>query len=173
MSLRANKLRAYCVSRPQVDYFARFFNGYSNFQPHCVSRRLPVDSAQGIRPERSRRFPVTVPNQPSPQPVLTVIVGVASPPTPARQPVALLLTARVAADVLAVAGARVREEPLPTDPARTFASHAALRAGQRPAKSFGRKVIGGSIARSESVGHPQVGGWVNPGEQRWVDSRER
>ena len=98
MSWPINNLRTHCVSRPEVEYFARFFNGYSDLQPHCVSRGLPVDSAQGIRGQRRRpRFPL--PDQTAPQPVLPVVVRVAPSPTAARAPVTLVLAARVTADV--------------------------------------------------------------------------
>jgi hypothetical protein len=48
MSCSNNDLQAHCVSRPEMEDFARFFNGHSNLQPHCVSCGLPVDPAKGV-----------------------------------------------------------------------------------------------------------------------------
>ena len=172
MSWPINNLRTHCVSRPGVEYFARFFNGYSDLQPHCVSRGLPVNSTQRIRTEPRGPLRLRLPNQTAAQSILTVVVRIAASPVGTRSSVALLLAARVAADVLAIAGAGVRHEPLPANPTRTLVTHAALRAGQRPADSSGREAVG-STATSAGVADPQTGGWVNSGEQRRVHSRER
>ena len=135
MSWPVNSLQTHCVSRPDVEYFARFFNGDSHLQPHCVSRRLPVNSMQWIR--REPRWPLRLhfPHQTTAQSILAVVVRVAASPTPTRPPVTLLLAARLAADMLAIADAGVRREPLPANPTRTLATHPALRVGQRPAET--------------------------------------
>ena len=55
MSCPTNDLQAHCVSRPEVEDFARFLNRYSDLQAHCVSRGLPVDSAERVGRQRPGR----------------------------------------------------------------------------------------------------------------------
>jgi len=136
ISCRDNDLHGHCVSRPQVEDFARFLNRHSNLPPHCVSRRRPVNSAQGVdrEPRGALRGGTFVRPQTPPEPVLEVVVGMAPPPGRAGPPIPLPLTAGGAAHVLAVSSSRVRQEPLPADPARTLASHAVLQVGQPASK---------------------------------------
>jgi hypothetical protein len=85
--MRISHLRRHCVSRPVLEDFARFFNHHSNLQPHCVSRRRPVNSPQGRRPRRLVRD-----LKPPTKPILPVVVRMAPSPTGTRPPVALALT---------------------------------------------------------------------------------
>jgi hypothetical protein len=129
-SLWVEPLRGHCVSRPVMEHSARFLNCHSDFEPHCVSRDSPVESPQRIGRNLGRLG--LGPLQPPAQPVLAVVVGVTPPPPAARLPVPLGLAGGTAAGALAVASARVRREPLPTDPTRTLASHAVLRQDSLP-----------------------------------------
>jgi len=90
-----------------MEDFARFLNRHSNLQAHCVSRGLPVNSAQGIRPEAGR---LRLPHQPSAQPVLPIVVRMASSPGRASPPVPLSLTAGIAAGKLAITGTGMRRD---------------------------------------------------------------
>jgi len=80
-----------------LEDFARFLNDDSDFQPHCVSRRRPVDSPQGSRRRRPLRH-----LQPPAQPLLPVVARVATMPTRTRTAVTLPLTSRTRACPLPV-----------------------------------------------------------------------
>jgi len=87
------KLPQHCVLHPKPLFFRRFFHHHNDFQPHCVSCRLPVQSR--------RRVPRRLTPQPPPQPVLPVVARIPAVPRPARTPVAVALTTRRGADALA------------------------------------------------------------------------
>src|SRR5881628_3708676 len=170
ISLHSNELREHCVSRPGVEDFSRFFNRDGDLQAHCVSRRFPVDPPQRVGPEPRGGLRVLLEQTP-PQSVLAVVVGMTPPPPLACPPVALALTAPLTADELSISCARVGSEPLPTDPTRTLASHAALRG--RTGSVPWRRAWGKRPRRSGREEAVQQGRRVSSREQGWVYSAER
>jgi len=164
-------LPAHCVSRPLVHNSGRFLNGHRYLQPHCVSRRRPVKSAQRIGQTPPRAVRLLLPHQPPPQPVLPVVVRLTPPPGLAGSAVPLALAGRRATRPLAIPRTGVGCEPLATDPTWTLASHAALR--QRKDSLPQRPAPGKWIPGSELNGDLQEQRWVSSREQGWVHSGER
>lgn len=162
-SLWVSNLHRHCVSRPPLEDFARFLNHHSDLQPHCVSRRGPVDSTQGSPRRRLVRS-----LQPSAQPILPVIVRVVLPPGGTGPTVALALAVRGRAGVLAITRSRMGLEPSPTDPARTLANHA----GTLLAPSMAKPPSGYVATEGRDAAGPDKRRFI-PGEQTRVIPGER
>ena len=111
----------HCVSHERCEESADFFKDHRDFQPHCVSHRVPREL--GRRHVRA----TAVRTQALAQPVRAFRRGFALAPALAGPPMTLALAVRSTAHVLPVTGAGMWTKPLPADPTRSTAVHLVLR----------------------------------------------
>jgi hypothetical protein len=117
-------LRGHCVSRPTNQQSQHFFNEHHDFQPHYVSRYVPVNFPAWIDRHGRRVSFDLLAAQLASKPTLPVVVGVEPVPGPAGPSVTLSLAGRRTADSLPKSHPRVWPKPLVTDPTGAFLRHA-------------------------------------------------